>query len=140
MGFQTSYYTLMHQLKHRNQVCICKIFEFWMSWAIVDQAYNFSILSSEGIIKPSYPLSKKISSHPTFLLASISTRELLNIFRHCGVLDLSTTNMGNFSPVALVAVILSVKICYFSFRNTFLETNNMFQLVRIDKIDQTCQR
>ena len=64
-----------------DQVDICEIFDFWMSWAIANQEYNFSTLSSEGGIKLSYPLFKKISNHPTFLLASTSARVLLNIFK-----------------------------------------------------------
>ena len=72
-----------------------------MSWAISNEEYNFAILSSEEGIKLYYPLSKKISSHPTFLLAAISVEELLSIFNHRGVLDLPTS-----SPVAFAAVVL----------------------------------
>ena len=87
----------------KDQVDICEIFYFWMNWGIVDQEYNFSILSSEGRIKLSYPLSKTISSHPNFLLASILARKLLDIFKASWFLDLATTNMSNSSPVALAA-------------------------------------
>ena len=62
MGFETSYYTLVHCLKNRhciwmqeNQVDVHEVFDFRVSSTIVNQKGNLSALSSKGWVDFSYP-------------------------------------------------------------------------------------
>ena len=65
MGFEASYYTLVHWLKNRscmlrqeNQVDVCEVLDFRVSRAIISQKGNLSALISKGWVDFSYTLIK----------------------------------------------------------------------------------
>ena len=88
MGFEASYYTLVHWLKNsyciwrqENWVDVREVLDFRVSKAIVNRKGNLSALSSKGWVEFSYPLFKYNSCHPTFFPCSVSAGKLLYIFK-----------------------------------------------------------
>ena len=107
MGFKALYLTLVHWLKNRhciwsqeNQADVHEVLDFRVSNAIVNQKGNLSALSSKGWVDFSYPLFKTPVIQ-LFFCTLYQQGSCFTFLKHHDFLDLPTTNISNFSPVAL---------------------------------------
>ena len=110
MGFQTSYYFLVHRLRHRCHV-------WWSKIRLIFVRFFISGWTGELSIKSTTFLSWARKEESNFLIHSQKRFPVIQLFfwllywqgncltflKHRGVLDLTTTNMSNSSPVALAA-------------------------------------
>ena len=61
-----------------------------------------------------------------FLWILYRQESCLMFLKHRGFVDLPIAYVGSFSPVALAAAMLSVRLCYSYHRNTFLQIGDTF--------------